>query len=341
MEMLAQELAVRTAHDILLPRRAARLSKADLSTGLVGEFPELQGVMGRYCALYGFGQTEDPAVADAIGEHYKPVGPNDICPMSAAGIIVALSDKFDTVVGFFAHDERPTGSGDPYALRRAALGIVRIILEKNLRLQLDQIFDAANTCLIEQKRSFYRSAEARVVLINDLRSFILDRLRIHLRERGVRHDLIAATAIWGTTAEDDIRRLVWRVQTLSEFLASDDGRSLLIAYRRASNIVDIEERRDGVVYSDNIVPALLKQNEELNLAASLERIGNAAGRLLLAEQFELAMTELASLRQPVDEFFDKVTVNVDDRQLRENRLRLLAGIRATMKQVADFSQIEG
>jgi glycyl-tRNA synthetase beta chain len=318
-------------------KRAARLAKADLSTAMVGEFPELQGIMGRYYAL---NDGEEQAVADAIAEHYKPLGANDACPTAAASVIAALSDKLDTLVAFFAISLTPTGSRDPFALRRCALGVIRIILENRLRLPLeDAIRDAA--------RIFYRQrigdsgGDDRVgPLSRELMTFIVDRLKVHLREQRVRHDLIAAAFSQIERAEDDLVRLCARVDALRDFAASEDGVSLLIAYRRAANIVTIEEKRDGP-HRGPIEPALLRQPEEKRLADRLEEVSRRAEPLLRGERFGQAMVELARLRQPVDEFFDKVTVNIAEPKLRENRLRLLSRIRATMNRVADFSQIEG
>jgi glycyl-tRNA synthetase beta chain len=316
-----------------MAKRAAHLAKADLSTGMVGEFPELQGVMGRYYAL---NDGEDPRVAEAIAEHYKPLGPNDTCPTARVSIVVALADKIVSLVGFFSIGERPTGSGDPFALRRAALGIIRIILENKLRLSLHLCF------LVTQP--VRPDAIASGSLAEDLVRFLVDRLKVHLREQGVRHDLIAAAfAPYGPTdrVEDDLVRLLARVSALQAFLDTADGANLLIAYRRAANIVAIEERRDKCRYGPPDNPALLKQAEEHALTRALGSADGLSRELLRQERFEEAMAALATLREPVDAFFDKVTVNTDEAALRENRLRLLSRIRAVMNQVADFSQIEG
>ncbi|HVH73815.1 MAG TPA: glycine--tRNA ligase subunit beta [Stellaceae bacterium] len=303
--------------------RAARLCKADLSTGMVGEFPELQGTMGRYYALH---DGEDPRVAQAIAEHYKPLGPNDGVPTAPESVLVALADKIDALVAFFAIGEKPTGSGDPYALRRAALGIIRIILENGLRLRLEEIFRSASLGL------FQCDAGA------ELLEFVVDRMKVHLREAGVRHDLIAAAFAPSGGLEDDLVRLVARVRALETFLASDDGANLLAAYRRAANIVRIEERTGG--WGPGAVDRkLLKEREEIALNDKLHAVEAAV--LLYEEDFSAAMSALAILRQPVDEFFERVTVNAKEQELRENRLRLLSAIRATMNRVADFSRIEG
>jgi glycyl-tRNA synthetase beta chain len=309
--------------------RAAGLAKADLSTGMVGEFPELQGIIGRYYAL---DDGEDPRVAAAIAEHYKPLGPNDICPTARESVEVAIADRTDTLVALFAVGEKPSGSGDPFALRRTALGLIRLILENGLRLQLAEgVFRCAATTLPPGARP----NEAEVL------EFVVDRLKVHLRGEGVRHDLIAAAFAPSGGREDDLVRLVARVGTLGQFLDSEDGANLLTAYRRAANIVAIEEQRDARRYDGRVDPEWLKAAEERRLAGSLDQVTAVAEPLLREERFAEAMRELARLRRPVDEFFDKVTVNTTEPKLRENRLRLLSRIRATMNRIADFAQIEG
>ena len=322
VEKLAQTIAeyVKGA-DKTKVGRAVRLAKADLSTGMVGEFPELQGVMGRYYALH---DSEDKDVADAVAEHYSPLGPSDRCPTAPVSVTVALADKLDTLANFFAIDEKPTGSKDPYALRRAALGVIRLILENRLRLPLLKIFRVA----VEKGDP---SAE--------LLDFFADRLKVALRDQGVRHDLIAAVFALG--GEDDLVRLLARVEALGAFLKSEDGANLLTAYRRASNIVRIEEGKDKTRYADPPDPALLREPAENLLAERLNVATAESSRALEAEGFASAMAALARLRVPVDEFFNKVTVNTDDRELRANRLRLLSQIRDTLNRVADFSKIEG
>ncbi len=329
MEALADFLARHVSGaDVARSQRAVRLAKADLSTGMVGEFPELQGIMGRYYALH---DGEHPAIAEAIADHYKPLGPSDACPTEPETVVVALADKIDSLVAFFAIDERPTGSRDPFALRRAALGTIRLVLENRLRLPLAAAIQHARSGL----------APNLVDPTGALLDFIADRLKVHLRERGVRHDLIAAAFAQAGTAEDDLVRLLKRVDALAGFLATEEGANLLTAFRRASNIVAIEERKDGRTYDGGVDPVILRQHEERALADHLGEIGSRAGTLLTREEFERAMTELARLRQPIDDFFDNVTVNCDEPALRENRLRLLSRIRETLNQVADFSQIEG
>jgi len=328
MDDLADYLIPIAKADEDLAKRTIFLAKADLSTNMVGEFPELQGVMGRYYALY---DGEDPRVATAIAEHYKPVGPDDICPSAPESVVVALADKIDTLAGLFAIREAPTGSRDPYALRRAALGVIRLILENDLRLRLRE-------CLSRAAQAF-QSLRSSADVAEQLFNFVADRLHIFLRSRGYDYDMISA--VFDRGSEEDLVRLVRRVRALQVFLASEDGANLLTAFRRASNIVAIEEREDGRKYADQVDSGLLHQPEERALADYLAEVDGRAGTLLAREKFENAMTELARLRRPIDDFFDKVTVNCDEPALRENRLRLLSAIRATMNRVADFSQIEG
>jgi glycyl-tRNA synthetase beta chain len=313
-------------------RRAIWLAKADLSTGMVGEFPELQGVMGRYYAQH---DDEDAAVANAIAEHYRPLGPNDVCPSAPDSVVAALADRIDTLAAFFTIGEPPTGSRDPYALRRAATGIVRLILENEIRLSLGQAFALGTVGVVKQLGD--RAPEQGSVK-DLLLHFIADRVKVHLREQGVRHDLIAAVF---AVDEDDLVRLLARVDALSKFLQSEDGANLLTAYRRAANIVAIEERRDNCSYDNEPDWMHLAEPAENTLARALPEIGGVVSEAVIRGRFDQAMSRLATLRQPLDEFFEKVTVNTDKPKLRENRLSLLSRIRATMNQVADFSQIEG
>jgi glycyl-tRNA synthetase beta chain len=328
MELIAQDLSLRLNTDVETARRAARLAKTDLSTGMVGEFPELQGVIGRYYALH---DGEDARVADAIGEHYKPLGPNDTCPTAPESVIAALADKLDSLEAFFFIGEEPTGSRDPFALRRAALGVIRIILENRLRLPLFRPLEIVAEVLGEPDRGTANALE-----------FITDRLEVHLRSEGVRYDIIKA-AFLGTAQkkiEDDLLRLLALVDALTKFVGTEDGADLLVAFRRASNIVAIEAGKGGWTEGE-VDSAFLRQPEEKALAERLAEAGGRAADALQAEDFSSAMAALAQLRQPVDAFFDKVTVNTDEAPLRENRLRLLSRIRAVMNKVADFSQIEG
>jgi glycyl-tRNA synthetase beta chain len=327
---LAREIAPLVGADPDLAERAAILAKADLTSGMVGEFPELQGVMGRYYAL---DQQENPAVAEAIAAHYKPVGPSDDVPREPVAIAVALADKLDTLVGFWAIDEKPTGSKDPYALRRAALGVIRIILENGLRLHLMDALEFQVDKVLKARGNVkwaHRQVEQRNV---DLLAFFADRLKVHLRDQGARHDLVDAVFALGG---DDLLMIVRRVEALGRFLDTEDGEHLLTGTKRAINILRIEEKKDQPPD-----PKLFKRPEEKALANSVDEVEKVAAAAVAREDFEAAMAEMAKLRQPVDEFFDHVTVNATEPELRANRLRLLNRIRATTLAVADFSKIEG
>lgn len=327
-------------------RRAAELSKADLVSGMVGEFPELQGLMGRYYAEHAGAK---PEIARAIELHYKPKGPTDIVPKEdegdAVAIAVALADKLDTLVGFWAIDEKPTGSGDPYQLRRAALGVIRIVIENDLRVPLvkvirDHLGDGADakrpgfppTLTLPQKGGGNGVAA-------DLLSFFADRLKVYLKDKGARHDLI--DAVFSLGGQDDLALIVRRVEALGEFLKTDDGANLLAGVKRASNILAIEEKKDKTSYAGGYDLKLLRENEELALAAAIEGVKQDTVAALNVENFKGAMNALAELRAPVDAFFEKVTVNAPDPALRDNRLKLLSEIRAATLTVADFSKIAG
>jgi glycyl-tRNA synthetase beta chain len=338
---LAREIAPLVGADPDLAERAAILAKSDLVSDMVGEFPELQGVMGRYYAL---DQKENPSVADAIAAHYKPVGPTDDVPRAPIAIAVALADKLDTLVGFWAIDEKPTGSKDPYALRRAALGVIRIILENGLRLPLSDTIRS----LLQQWRAIMPSrtgdtdasfgAPDSTGTRQSLLDFFADRLKVYLRDQGARHDLVDAVFALGG---DDLLMIVARVDALGRFLETDDGANLLTGAKRAMNILRIEEKKDGKSYDEAPDPALLEQPQEKALAKAVDEVEKAAASAIENEDFEAAMGAMALLREPVDAFFDSVTVNADDPKLRENRLRLLNRIRATTQTVADFSKIAG
>lgn len=302
--------------------RAAELAKTDLVSGVVYEFPELQGVMGKY---YAARHGEPEAISEAIAEHYSPVGPGDDCPSAPVSVAVAFADKLDTLVGFFAIDEKPTGSKDPFALRRAALGIIRLIIENDLRVSL--------STQIENALSTYSNLRA----ADGLMDFFADRLKVHLREEGTRHDLIEAVFALGN--EDDLVRLLARVKALQDFLGTDEGANLLAAYKRAANIVRIEEKKDDRSYEGEAGAGT--QAEETALVDALAAANTAIKPKLEAEDFVGVMAEMAKLRGPVDQFFDAVTVNADNADERENRLKLLSQIVATANQVADFSKIEG
>jgi glycyl-tRNA synthetase beta chain len=351
---LARELAPVVGADPALAERAARLAKADLVTEMVGEFPELQGLMGRYYATL---QGEHPSVAAAVEEHYKPLGPSDRVPTDAVSVAVALADKIDTLVGFWAIDEKPTGSKDPYALRRAALGVIRLVLENALRLPLRRVIvGTGNSDAVEV----------------DLLSFFADRLKVHLREQGARHDLIDAVLALGASpsprdsggeglrvgggsasatsgggaasGQDDLLMIVRRVEALGRFLDTEDGRNLLAGYKRAANILRIEEKKDGRAYDGEPDLHLIEaegQIEEKALVVALAQARPEAAAAIEAEDFEGAMRALSRLRAPVDAFFDNVTVNAETPDLRENRLKLLNALRDATRSVADFARIEG
>jgi len=327
---LAAQIAKLIGADAEQAARAALLTKADLVTGVVGEFPEVQGVMGRYYAL---GQGEPAAVADAISDHYKPVGPSDNCPTAPVSIAVALADKIDTLVGFFAIDEKPTGSKDPYALRRAALGVIRLVLENGLRLRLTDVFTTAHALFKVEGLAPADKVAA------DLVGFFADRVKVALRDKGARHDLVEAVFALG--AEDDLVRVPARVEALAALVGSEDGKNLLAASKRASNILRIEEKKDGKPHDGAPDTSLFAVDEERALAAALAEAEVATKPLLAKEDFGSVMAVLAKLRGPVDAFFEKVTVNADDAGLRANRLKLLANIRSVLNGVADFSKIEG
>ncbi len=352
---LARGWAAYTGADPSKAERAARLCKADLMSEMVGELPELQGLMGRYYAL---NDGEDADVAQAIADHYSPLGPGDDCPSAPLSVIVALADKIDTLAGFFTIDQKPTGSKDPFALRRAALGVIRLIVENGLRVPLLTLFDAAGKLHRERALVVKDGKPDSSIAISgfatasrpgwdephepaswELLDFFADRLKAHLREQGIRHDLISAVFALG--GEDDFVRLLSRVSALKDFLDTDDGANLLTAYRRASNIVRIEEKKDGTSYDGEAEEGLLSQNEETELYQTLGQARQQITEALVDERFGAAMAGLAALRSPVDAFFDTVTVNCDNAQQRVNRLRLLSQIRSALGGVADFSHIEG
>ena len=316
---LAKELAPIVGADPVLAERAAKLAKADLPTEMVGEFPELQGLMGRkYAELQG----ENASVAAAIEEHYKPLGPSDRVPADPVSVAVALADKLDTLVGFWAIDEKPTGSKDPYALRRAALGVIRLVVENGVRLPL-----------------------ARFATDVDLLSFFHDRLKVMLRDQGARHDLVDAVLGEGASGNDDLLLITRRVAALGRFLETEDGKSLLAGYKRAANILKAEEKKDGegafAAAADLQLIAAAGLIEEKALAVALAQATPKAEAAIAAEDYEGAMAALAELRPAVDAFFDKVTVNDPDPALRANRLKLLNQLREATRAVADFGRIAG
>ena len=309
---LAEELAPVVGAAPALARRAAVLAKADLQTAVVGEFPELQGAMGRKYALL---QGEDASVAVALEEHYRPQGPSDVVPTDPVSIAVALADKLDTLVGFWAIDEKPTGSKDPYALRRAALGVIRIIVENGIRLKLLAV----------------ANEDA------DLLSFFHDRLKVYLRDKGARHDLIDAVI---SPAEDDLLLITSRVAALGIFLDSEDGKNLLAGTKRAANILAAEEKK-GTVVAEEANPDLFREDAERDLFTAINHAESEAAQAVALQDFAAAMQALSTLRAPVDTFFEAVLVNDDDAAIRANRLALLSRIRSATGQVADFSKIAG
>ena len=327
-------------------RRAAQLCKADLMSEMVGEFPELQGVMGRY---YAKAAGTKPEIANAIQEHYKPKGANDDAPREPISVAVAIADKVDTLVGFWAIDEKPTGSGDPYQLRRAALGIIRTILENDLRIRLATVMQnhlkrmmkGENHIAGQEKNNqtvqFGDAQVSKTVL--DLLSFIADRLKVYLRDRDKRHDLI--DAVFGLPGQDDFALMVKRVDALSHFLNTDDGENLLAGTKRANSILKIEEKKDNKSVTGEPKGPLLVEPAERELAAAIAKVRFDTSAAINVENFEGAMRALAELRGPVDAFFDDVIVNSDKPSLRENRLKLLNQIRDTTLNVADFSKISG
>jgi glycyl-tRNA synthetase beta chain len=401
IERLAGELAPLVGADVEKAKRAARLCKADLLTEVVGDFPELQGLMGKY---YAEEQGEDEAVAHAIEDHYKPKGPDDLVPSDPVSIAVAFADKIDTLVGFWAIDEKPTGSKDPFALRRAALGVIRLVLSNQFRVALtNTIRKAIRTSALKeieqigkiasfegspsQQREFlslhgipfmrgFSGATGVTTQVNghpsffkfvwsdpeffretasgfpiwvqeykppdkvhDLLAFFADRLKVQLRDQGARHDLV--DAVFALDSQDDLLLIIRRVEALGKFLDTEDGKNLLAGYKRATNIIRIEEKKDSREYTGAPDPKLYQQAEEKALAQAIDVAKAEAERAVAAEDFEAAMRAMASLRPHVDAFFDKVTVNIDDKALRENRLKLLNEIRAATRAVADFSRIEG
>ncbi len=375
---LSAELAPMVGADGAKAARAAALCKADLLTEVVGEFPDLQGLMGRY---YAEAQNEDESVAHALEDHYKPKGPDDLVPADPVAMTVALADKLDTLVGFWLIDEKPTGSKDPFALRRAALGVIRIVIENELRLPLAMLlwhhFGAvARDETLHEAIAVLRPLHAQIVNLSEtdvelamklevlvsqkdaklsgphlvqahnflkqtheLLAFFADRLKVRLREQGARHDLV--DAVFALEGQDDLLMAVCRIEALAQFLETDDGKNLLAGVKRASNIIRIEEKKDKRAYTGAPEPKLYAQDEEKALAQAIAAARSDAGDAIAKEDFAAAMSAMARLRPTVDAFFDKVTVNVDDKALRENRLKLLNEIRAATRAVADFSRIEG
>ena len=331
---LARILAPLVGADVEKTARAATLCKADLMTEVVGEFPETQGLMGRRYALL---QEEPASVAAALEEHYKPQGPSDYVPSDPVSLSVALTDKLDTLVCFWAMLEKPTGSKDPYALRRAALGVVRILCERELHLNLlDVIADVIDT--LEKQKPHLPGFKG---LDQDLFNFIIERLKVYLRDKGARHDLIDAVLV-RDEKQDDILDIVNRVETLAAFLDTEDGKNLLAGYKRAANILKAEEKKEKDASFDAAYAGSADAPDaEKALASAVASATSAAAACVAKEDFAGAMKALAALRAPVDTFFEDVTVNDADAQKRLNRLRLLSALRGAVHTVADFSKIGG
>jgi glycyl-tRNA synthetase beta chain len=325
LERLAETLAPLVGASSEQAARAALLAKADLTTGMVGEFPELQGVMGFYYARH---DGEAEAVAEAVRDHYAPKGPSDPVPSAKVSVAVALADKLDQLTGFFAVGEKPTGSGDPYALRRAALGVIRLIRENGLRIGLRAVLREAAAPV---------AGDAAAKVADEVLAFIAERLRVQLRSEGARHDVLAA--VFAAGADDDLVRVLARSAAVAGLLVTEDGTNLLAAYRRAANILRIEDRKDGP-HDGEILEPLLRDLAEQALHSQLQNIA-LVQNCIAQEQFADAMTILAGFRAPLDTFFEKVTVNDEKPGLRRNRLNLLASVRRAMNSVADFSAIEG
>ncbi|MBN8530797.1 MAG: glycine--tRNA ligase subunit beta [Alphaproteobacteria bacterium] len=326
--LLAEHIAKELCFDATVQKhvaRAASLCKADLVSGMVGEFAELQGIMGRYYAL---DQKEPQEIADAIRDHYAPQGPSDACPKAPVSLCVALAEKLDTLAGMFAIGEKPTGSKDPFALRRAALGIIRLILENSLKLPLKATFGKAVSAF----------PQAKAETVSELIDFIADRLKVGLKEQAIRHDVISA--VFGTQG-DDLTQTVSRAKAVQKLLETPDGDNLLAGYKRAENILKKESAKDKADYKKPADAKLLSAPEEKDLHAAIAKAKPLIDQALKSENYEAAMAQLASLRQPIDRFFDKVLVNDKDAAIRTNRLHLLSEYAATCNQIADFSQIEG
>lgn len=342
MALLAKALApFILAKNISQAERAALLAKTDLVTEMVGEFPELQGTMGYY---YSLADREPQEVAEAIRDHYLPQGPNDPLPGSSLGMIVALADKIDTLVGLFAVGEVPTGSKDPFALRRAALGIIRMILQHKLHISLRPLLDKAlsfypSSILPKEKSllSLTTKRTQRKPVIETILAFLEERLRVLLKDENISHDLIQAVFDGG--AEDDFTRLKMRVLALAEFLSTPEGESLLMAYRRATNIVLAEEKKDAVSYTGNPKEELLEQDQEIKLYSGFKTLAPILEKALKDNDFKTMMRELAALHTPINAFFDHVTVNTDQAPLRKNRLLLLSTFREMLHHVANFRLI--
>ena len=364
IEALAEEIAPLVGADPKAARLAARYAKADLASGMVGEFPELQGIMGGY---YLREADEDLEIADAVRDHYKPQGPNDTVPTAPVTVAVALADKLDTLISFFAIDEKPTGSKDPFALRRAALGVIRLVLENGLRVPIRRLafmhlwlvteriaeeplraLEKAPYALVREAGGDLEGAareagwDAKIDTMfrgtRDLVAFFVERLKVLLRDNGRRHDLVDAVFALG---DDDMVRVLARIDALSDFLATEDGANLLAGYKRASNILKAEAKKGAL--PEGVVEVGLpgQPAEETALALATTTAATEVEAALANEDYAAAMTALSRLRGPVDAFFEAVLVNSDVASERDNRLKLLGKVRAVMGQVADFGQVAG
>ncbi|RNF33747.1 glycine--tRNA ligase subunit beta [Paracoccus methylarcula] len=356
---LSREIAPLVGADPDQAEQAARLAKLDLRSAMVGEFPELQGIMGRY---YAKAAGHADAVADAVRDHYSPLGPSDAVPSAPVSVAVALADKIDMLTGFWAIDEKPTGSKDPFALRRAALGVIRLVLSNGVRIALNTLavtifvaresmskaghdnFDAALMSI--QLTSGLNEAEGRATgseVANqraaDLLAFLHDRLKVHLRDQGIRHDII--DAVLAQPGNDDLVQVVNRATALNEMLKTEDGQNLTQGLKRAGNILAQAEDKDGVEYSFGADQKFAESDEERALFKALDTAEPAIKGAIEAEDFPAAMTAIAGLRAPIDAFFEAVQVNTDNQIVRRNRLNLLSRIREAGRQIADFTRIEG
>ena len=325
LSILAEFIADKIGADKEKAKVAAELSKSDLVTGMVDECPELQGLMGKYFAL---AEGLNADVANAIADQYSPKGPSDACPSEPVSIVVALADKIDILTGFFAINEKPTGSKDPFALRRAALGIIRLILENEVRINME--FPIRRSIQLHGRLEVDEDG-----CLSELRNFFWDRLKVYSKDAGIAHDIIGAEFDW------DFVKLISKAKALQDFLSSDDGENLLAGYKRAANILKAEEKKDATQYQGIVKVDLLGMSEELTLYNVLKNVEGNVVKAIVDEDFVGAMTALSTLREPIDGFFDKVTVNSEEENVRINRLKLLSNIRTTMNLVVDFSKIEG
>ncbi|MFV2034913.1 MAG: glycine--tRNA ligase subunit beta, partial [Halocynthiibacter sp.] len=335
IETLAREIAPLVGADPDLAAQAARVAKADLSSQMVYEFPELQGVMGRYYAKAA-GMPDE--VANACEAHYSPLGPSDDVPDAPVSVAVALADKIDTLTGFWAIDEKPTGSKDPFALRRAALGVIRLVLENGVRVRLAQDTGPFQKG-VQLSEAVAADASQTAAIARDLLGFFHDRLKVYLKDKGIRHDVIDACL--AMPGNDDLRLLVKRATALSDFLKTDDGGNLLQGFKRANNILTQAETRDGVEYSYGADVKFAESDEEKSLFGALERAEGAISPAIEAEDFADAFGAMAALRAPLDAFFEAVQVNAESQILRRNRLNLIRQVRTICLSVADLARIEG